>query len=118
MQDLAGMQNAVDMTIRAHEQAVCIPENPHAAQLPPHTRPAGRARISLLSQVPPVTFTDVLQLACGASENNTVTDLRDAVLLHMLCAYAPEPQFYTSVTAMIPLPPWVQLLRSNIPSSN
>ncbi len=45
------MQNAVDMTIRAHEQAVCIPENPRAAQLPVHTRPAGRARISLLSQV-------------------------------------------------------------------
>ena len=48
----AGVQNAVDMTIRAHEQAVCIPENPHAGQLPQHTRPAGRARISLLSQVP------------------------------------------------------------------
>lgn len=47
-----GVQNAVDMTIRAHEQAVCIPENPRAAQLPAHTRPAGRARISLLSQVP------------------------------------------------------------------
>ena len=48
----SAMQNAVDMTIRAHEQAVCIPENPKAAQLPVHTRPAGRARISLLSQVP------------------------------------------------------------------
>ena len=51
-----GMQNAVDMTIRAHEQAVCILENPKAAQLPVHTRPAGRARISLLSQVLPGTM--------------------------------------------------------------
>ena len=50
-QAFSGTQNAVDMTIRAHEQAVCIPENPRAAQLPIHTRPAGRARISLLSQV-------------------------------------------------------------------
>ena len=45
------LQNAVDMTIRAHEHAVLIPENPAAAQLPELTRPAGRARISLLSQL-------------------------------------------------------------------
>ena len=48
---LAGVQTAVDMTIHAHECAVCIPENRHAGHLPLHTRPAGRARISLLSQV-------------------------------------------------------------------
>ena len=45
------VQNAVDMTIRAHEHAVLIPEDSAAAQLPELTRPAGRARISLLSQL-------------------------------------------------------------------
>ena len=44
-------QAAVDMAVRAHEQACLLPEGTPPAALPPAGRAPGRARVGLLSQV-------------------------------------------------------------------
>ena len=75
------VQTAVDMTIQAHERAVCIPENCHAAHLPLHTRPAGRARISLLSQVTSLKSTIQHLHSFGKRKNLTVKEKYHALTL-------------------------------------
>lgn len=44
-------QTAVDLAVRAHEQACVLPANSTPGALPPDTKPQGRLRVSMLSQV-------------------------------------------------------------------
>ncbi len=49
----ACLQTAVDLAVRAHEQSSVLPDNHPPGTLPADTKPQGRLRVSMLSQVFP-----------------------------------------------------------------
>jgi hypothetical protein len=63
----------VDLAVRAHEQACLLPEGMLPGALPSQTRPPGRARVSLLSQVPSspsLPFATLLRLSFHLSSTS------------------------------------------------
>lgn len=57
------LQTAVDLAIRSHEQSSLLPKNHPPGTLPADTKPQGRLRVSMLSQVMPLSPLNALPLA-------------------------------------------------------
>ena len=53
----------MDLAIRSHEQSSLLPKNHPPGTLPADTKPQGRLRVSMLSQVMPLSPLNALPLA-------------------------------------------------------